>query len=147
MKPPAHVIEHAEKNRELVDQIKENIRVHGLASWYEWNIKKWGTKWNAYSQEEIEPNLIRFETAWSAPRPFYEAVAARFPEVEFVIEYADEDTGSNCGTLTYRNGTLASFEEPPGNYTNKERRMFAYRVQGVSKEDIELYEREREEEG
>ena len=141
-KPPAHVIERANANRELVDKIKENIRVHGYPTWYEWAIAKWGTKWNAYSQTEIEPNLIQFDTAWSCPIPVLEVLAAKFPEVEFVCEFADEDIGSNQGTLTFRNGELIERTEAQG---NKNRRLFAYRVKGYSDEDIEESEREHAE--
>jgi hypothetical protein len=140
--PPAHIIERANENRELVDKIKENIRVHGYPTWYEWAIAKWGTKWNAYDQAEIEPNFITFDTAWSCPLPVLEALAARFPEVEFVCEFADEDIGSNQGTLTFRDGVLVARTEVEG---AKDRRLFAYRVKGYSQEEIDERERERAE--
>lgn len=48
--------------------------------------------------------MIRFETAWSMPKPIYQAMARKFPHLEFVIRYADEDFGNNCGFILLRNG-------------------------------------------
>lgn len=135
-KPAPHQYERADQA--LVDLCKENIRKHGHPTWYEWKIENWGTKWGAYQQEEVEPNILKFETAWSCPVKILEALAAKFPEVDFVVEYADEDIGSNCGTLTFQNGELAKAEHPHG----QEAVQFAYRVNGYSQEAIE--ERERE---
>jgi len=131
-------------NDEKVDQIKDNLKRTGYAYWYDWAPEKWGTKWNAYDQTEIEPNLIQFDTAWSCPIPVLEALAAKFPEVEFICEFADEDIGSNQGTLTFRKGELIERTEAQG---DKNRRMFAYRLKGYEEGEIEEYERELAEEG
>lgn len=72
---------------------------------YEWCIQNWGTKWNAYDQYRLSENVIRFDTAWSAPRKIMDALAARFPDAFFKLEYCDEDdTGSNAGVLLYKDG-------------------------------------------
>lgn len=50
----------------------DNIKQYGAATWYEWAIENWGTKWNAYevtyynweSDEAIE---VKFQTAWAPP--------------------------------------------------------------------------------
>jgi len=68
---------------------------------YEWRIEHWGTKWNAYAHEQLSPTVLYFETAWSAPEPVMDALAARFPDVPFMLEYADEDIGANAGVLRY----------------------------------------------
>lgn len=117
---------------ELIEKCRENIRLHGHPTWYEWHIENWGTKWGAYQQKEVEPNILSFQTAWSCPVKILEALAAKFPEVEFVVEYADEDIGSNCGTLTFRGGELVNEEHPRGAEATK----FAYRVNGYSEERI-----------
>jgi hypothetical protein len=48
------------------------------ATWYEWSIANWGTKWNAYSQEPTERTddtlILRFQTAWGPPYPWLAAV-------------------------------------------------------------------------
>jgi len=74
---------------------------------YNWCIKHWGTKWNAYDISYQYDDLY-FDTAWSTPLPIWAALSARFPEMELVIEFADEDIGSNCGILTYKGGKQIS---------------------------------------
>jgi hypothetical protein len=120
----------------LVTQCTENIRVHGFPTWKEWSIHAWGTKTNAYAQDERAPNVIKFATAWDAPLPVFAALAARFPDVTIRVEYADEDIGSNQGTLVYREGCLAERHELPGDRHNPERRQFAYRLHAYEFGDI-----------
>jgi hypothetical protein len=57
--------------------------------------------------------VIRFETAWSCPEPIYCEMARRFPHLEFHIRYADEDSGSNCGSIRLLNGEWFSDEIAP----------------------------------
>ncbi|MEC0233568.1 hypothetical protein P4H71_04260 [Paenibacillus kribbensis] len=67
-------------------------------AWYQWSLDNWGTKWNAYDIY-ITENVIRFDTAWSAPGPIFQALYNRFPDYTFDIKYADEDLGYNFGHL------------------------------------------------
>lgn len=66
----------------------------GYASWYDWNIAKWGTKWGAYSVEIIdaEPGqfTFKFDTAWSFPAPIFEALVERYPALTFDCRCFDE---------------------------------------------------------
>jgi hypothetical protein len=71
---------------------------------YEWRCKHWGTKWNAYSQKKLSATAIYFETAWAAPEPVMDALATRFPDIPFTLEYADEGIGNNAGIIRYANG-------------------------------------------
>jgi len=58
----------------------------GEVCWYSWNCDNWGTKWGAYSHEERElvghegevQLRLRFDTAWSAPTPIFEAIEKRW---------------------------------------------------------------------
>ena len=58
---------------------KENLAKHGYASWYEWAIATWGTKWDAYDIELIDETYdsegghltVTFDTAWAPPCNFY----------------------------------------------------------------------------
>jgi len=128
----------------LLEACKTNIRTHGHPTWYSWSIEHWGTKRNAYSQEDRAPNVIKFETAWSTPLPIFNALAERFPNIEFTVEYADEDIGSNQGVLIYRHGYLDERRDLPGDCTNLERRLFAYRLHGFTAEEIAKREADRE---
>jgi len=82
----------------------ECFKYHGVISWYDWAIKYWGTKWNAY-QTIIESDCrVTFDTAWSTPEPVIYALSKKFPKNKFTLRYADEDIGSNCGRYSYKNG-------------------------------------------
>jgi hypothetical protein len=50
--------------QKLADEYKKKF---GYAEWYGWQNANWGTKWNAYSQTDIDANVIEFQTAWSTP--------------------------------------------------------------------------------
>ena len=70
--------------------------------WYTWRNKYWGTKWRAYECNSIikdDSITFIFSTAWSMPYPIIEHL--RLLGYEFELKYADEDYGSNCGTLYY----------------------------------------------
>ncbi len=78
--------------------------------WYDWNIKNWGTKWNAYDIM-IEDDCIEFKTAWSTPALVIKALSLKIPDAEIRVEYADEDIGMNCGSYLCKNGEIISSAE------------------------------------
>lgn len=67
---------------------------------YDWNIRNWGTKWDACDQSVDEPFIdekagtasvsVSFSTAWSIPEPVLIAIVAQHPELEFSIESEEE---------------------------------------------------------
>jgi hypothetical protein len=74
-------------------------------NWYDWNCENWGTKWGAYSQD-LEGNVLRFDTAWSMPLPVIVALSAMFPDREFHLRWADEDFGCNTGIMLLKGGEI-----------------------------------------
>lgn len=66
---------------------------------YDWNVRNWGTKWDAGSAE-LDDNLdtlkdkdtlaYRFETAWSIPEPIFSAMVEQHPELTFSFESEEE---------------------------------------------------------
>ncbi len=70
---------------------------------YEWCCANWGTKWGAY-EIAVDYDSFYFQTAWSTPIPIWIEISKRFPDLQVVVEYADEDRGHNCGRLVYVNG-------------------------------------------
>lgn len=87
-------------------QCLKNLRNTGHMSWYSWSLENWGTKWNAYGQfdKRDTEDTIYFETAWSSPVNLIVELSTKFPNVEFNLCYADEDSGSNTGKITIING-------------------------------------------
>lgn len=76
-----------------------NVKYFGYKDWYSFNLSRWGTKWDA-----CEPCVIRvsddtlsvsFDTAWSPPIAFYEAIT----ELGFVVKALYYESGmSFCGS-------------------------------------------------
>jgi len=107
----------------------EYKRRFGADNWYSWQTQNWGTKWNA-SEVFNSNNLISFNTAWSTPEPIFTALSKLFPDVEFFIEFADEDFGHNVGEVTLLNGDEINSNIPKGG--SKEAYLMAYKIQGES---------------
>ena len=91
-------------NGNLGAKEREMCKEQGIPNWYDWNIQNWDTKWNSYDHVQHSDNIFEFSTAWSAPFAIFEKLAEMFPDVEFKIKYADEDTGYNCGVVLIMDG-------------------------------------------
>ena len=107
-----NLIENDRVNFDDAKQALENLANYGHKDWYSWAIDKWGTKWNAYSQELNEDGAIKFQTAWSNPYEIIRALSEKYPEARFHIKFADEDLGHNVGEYTMADG-LIIFEYIP----------------------------------
>lgn len=71
-------------------------------SWYDWNVRNWGTKWDVairHGEEYPETELMeedetslsyRFNTAWSPPLPAIEKLSQQYPDLEFNLSYEEE---------------------------------------------------------
>ena len=74
-----------------------------------WEVENWGVKWgcNGSQLEVISPCEVQylFSTPWSAPTPFFEKVAADFPELRFEIKWIGYGTNS-AGAAIWETGKL-----------------------------------------
>ncbi len=72
----------------------------------------WGTNCNAYHQEPyyFTENMVFFDTNWRTPISVYVELSKKFPEETITVEYADEDTGYNCGKFTVLNGMVTEVD-------------------------------------
>jgi len=95
-------------------QCLKNYRQFGSTSWYEWSIKNWGTKWNAYGQNDKRNNnnTIYFQIAWSSPLSLIGELSKLFPDLIIKLDYADEDSGSNTGKITFKAGDPIEVIQP-----------------------------------
>lgn len=84
---------------------REEEEKYGQNTWYAWNTKNWGTKWNSYDND-FSDDYVSFQTAWSHPAPVITEMSKKFPEEIFTIAYADEDFGFNCGLYRIKNGDI-----------------------------------------
>lgn len=93
-------------------QMLRNKRQIGYLHSLDFARDEWGTKWNACNQvDSADSEMLEFETAWSSPEPVYKALSAKHPDVEITVVFADEDIGSNCGTLKLKGGEVVSRDE------------------------------------
>lgn len=72
---------------ELERREKENREKYGYATWYDFCVNRWGTKWDvdAYDPEDVqvENNMISFgfDSAWSPPMGVYEELVEQGFEI------------------------------------------------------------------
>jgi len=95
--------ENFEKTIEQGKKAIFNLENYGHNDWYSWSVDKWSTKWNA-SETSYDGGVLEFETAWSTPESVMVKLSDTHPDITFIVEYADEDIGSNCGKYTLKGG-------------------------------------------
>ena len=116
--------------------VLNNFREYGHGDWYNWCNDNWGTKWdvakNKYACAMMIPTdgeiSLYFQTAWRFPTPIFRTIAERYPSISFSGEYADEDTGYNCGEFSAEHGVFSLTEHE---YDPK----FACEVWGIDYEE------------
>lgn len=85
-------------------------------NWYDWRIKHWNTKWNAYGFEPPvfsgDTGTMTFRTANCSPFPVIFRLSQKYPDVEIDLRYADEDIGYNVGEITVCAGELIDDNSP-----------------------------------
>ncbi len=101
-------------------RVTDNIKKYGSKDWYDWCVKNWGTKWNACNTIYAKdcPDEIQFDTAWSDVRNLILKLSEKYPELEIVYDYAEEQVGYYAGHCFYKNGCCSTNEEY-GNYTKE----------------------------
>jgi hypothetical protein len=83
---------------DLAQKMAHDLKVTGNG-WYDWNVREWGTKWDAGSVgvDELFKDgkgnasvSITFETAWSIPEPVFRAMVEQHPTLSFDFECEEE---------------------------------------------------------
>jgi hypothetical protein len=94
-------------------------------SWYNWNLRNWGVKWDvAVAEKNTNPDTYmegpvdngdnkvvyyHFETAWGIPLSALEKLSAQYPSLLFTLSY-EEETGWG-GEMEILRGTVISQSE------------------------------------
>jgi hypothetical protein len=79
-------------------------------NWYDWNIKHWSTKWNAYDCS-IESNTVHFTTAYCCPTKVLRKLSKLFPDTKFHYEFQEEIDEDFKGVYTIEIGCLIHHPE------------------------------------
>lgn len=90
------------------------------SGWYDWNIRKWGTKWDANDDclntdlSELDDSLnndlsYSFSTAWSPAEGVFRAMAEQHPELSFEF-HCEEEQGWGV-VFDGQNGELSVSKE------------------------------------
>lgn len=89
-------------------QYMDNYIKYGAFTWYHWSIDNWGTKWNACDTtwNKQYPNEVWFNTAWSVPEPIVKKISEMYPNVQFRLDYAEEQVAFMTGYVIYKAGEL-----------------------------------------
>ena len=115
--------DHFNEEIELGRKYLINIAKYGYSTWYNWAYDNWGTKWNACEIEWISDNCVEFETAWSFCHPIVQKLSEMFPTLTIEAEWADEDAGSNTGSIEIRNKVYIR-ENYPDNLSNDAYKLY-----------------------
>lgn len=92
----------------LVEQQKANIAQHGYKDWYDFQVARWGTKWDVEPYDKVEFDdqhdkhgvTFGFDSAWSPPIGVYEALVEQGfsvcafyyePGMAYCGKWSDED--------------------------------------------------------
>ncbi|WP_409969686.1 hypothetical protein RFF05_07195 [Bengtsoniella intestinalis] len=123
---------------ELGKRAYENQQNHGHATWYNWALANWGTKWNAYYPVPLVEGSkkIEFSTAWSAPIPIIKRLSEVYSDQKITHRWADENIGYNVGTCVYENGEMIDIDVPEGG--TKEAYEMAADIRGFDLADYGL---------
>ena len=121
IKEKIHIMEkHLEDELEVNDLTEarmalENIEKHGHKDWYNWSIEKWGTKWDAATNDyDYDDDWIRisFDTAWSPPQAWLHAVTKEYPLLDILVRITEE-SDAYMGYICCRDGMMReSFASP-----------------------------------
>jgi hypothetical protein len=111
----------------------EYKRKFGADNWYDWNLHKYGTKWDVESlvSDSVKDDGLfecQFDTAWSPPSNFLSNLQNKFPKLDikliFELEGSDE-----CGIfITDRSGDEVTlvYEQDEVTYIGSDGREIYY---------------------
>lgn len=86
--------------------------------WYDWNVRKWGTKWDTDIRnnpevitdgDEVSTSIL-FDTPWGPAIEAYCAMSKQYPDLDFFVEYSELGMGF-WGTAKIVGGEIVDEEE------------------------------------
>ena len=89
-------------------------------SWYSWNNRNWGTKWDATNPELVvdEENgenwvlVYKFDTAWAPPVPVIQKLSEQYPTLLLTLDYEEEQGwGGEIEFLRGQETAISEYDE------------------------------------
>lgn len=123
----------------LGKQAHDNLQKYGHATWYEWCIQNWGTKWNSYQSRPVQngDDTMAFLTAWGSVPEIMKKLSEKYPEQTITYRWADEDIGYNVGELVLKGGGIVGEHIPAAG--SREAYEMAADIMGMELSDFDLY--------
>jgi hypothetical protein len=87
----------------------KNLREFGRASWYDWSLANWGTKWEAFDTSYDSDEVVRLHTSVGAPYPVFEALSRKFRDVQIEVKVA-VNARELPQYMRYRDGEVMTLE-------------------------------------
>ncbi|MDO5556344.1 MAG: hypothetical protein Q4G09_07060 [Clostridia bacterium] len=107
--------------KQLGEIYLKNIAEYGYATWYEWAINKWGTKWDAYdSIGTPESGELEFLSAWNPPNGIVKKLFEKFPEEKINWYYEEPGMDFAGNYISDGNGNYIDVPCPVPNYNEEE---------------------------
>ena len=115
------------------EKCKELVKEFGADNWYDWNIVKYGTKWDC---EVVTGDFVKsddlfdctFETAWSPPSNFLSNLQNKFPNLDIKLIF-DLEGSDECGifyTVRDNDGVTLEYEQDEVKYVGSDDRDIYY---------------------
>lgn len=83
---------------DLSKKMEHDLKFTGNG-WYDWNVREWGTKWDAcdsdlqdFTKDKGPYLYYSFSTAWSIPEPVFRAMCEQHPDLDFKF-WSEEEQG------------------------------------------------------
>lgn len=68
------------------DREPANLKKYGFSNWYDFQVARWGTKWDAYEIDTLADTgdtlTLTFDTAWSPPVGIYQTMHEKGFQIE-----------------------------------------------------------------
>ncbi|MBE2228987.1 MAG: hypothetical protein IAE93_16650 [Ignavibacteria bacterium] len=92
----------------LFDKYLRNISKCGVPDIWCWINHNWGTSKNAFDSciDEINPNVVYFNTAWNAVTDLMVALSKLFQGVELLYTFTDYRAGQAAGVFEIKHGEI-----------------------------------------
>ena len=91
---------------QIIEEFDEAVRTKN--DWYNWNLRNWGTKWDACdpARRIDEPNnkvVYTYQTAWSPAVSALDSLAEQYPTLTITTRFIEE-SDAYAGEICWREG-------------------------------------------